>query len=48
MHNDNVSSSIVGSISTPMRNEVPLLSLDGGTSHVTMFKCYCCILNVLQ
>ena len=40
-----VSSSIVGGINTPMRNDVPLLSLDGSTSHVTMFKRYCCILN---
>ena len=44
----NVSSSIVGSIGTPMWNDVPLLSLDGSTSHVTMFKRYCCVLNVLQ
>ena len=45
---NNVSSSIVGSIGTLMWNGVPLLSLDGSTSHVTMFKCYCCVLNVLQ
>ena len=35
-----VSSSIVGSISTPMWNDVPLLSLDGSTSHFTMLKRY--------
>ena len=44
----NVSSSIVGSIDIPMWNGVPLLSLDGSTSHATIFKRYCCVLNVLQ
>ena len=43
-----VSSSIVGGISTPMWNDFPLLSLGGSTSHVTMFKRYCCVLDVLQ
>ena len=43
-----VSSSIVGGIGIPMWNDVPLLSLDGSSSHVTMFKRYCCVLNVLQ
>ena len=44
----NVSSSIVGSIRTSRWNDVPLLSLDDSTSHVTMFKRYCYVLNVLQ
>ena len=34
-----VSSSIVGGISNPMRNDFPMLSLDGSTRHHDQYYC---------
>ena len=47
----NVSTPVVvlSAVSVPhVVHDIPLLSLDGSTSHVTMLKHYCCVLNVQQ